>query len=201
MLVIGHSFAADMEDDRPGQVWADEICDNGIDDDGDGLIDCQDPDCSGFAGCSLLNSCSSLGENMVLNGDFDQGYFGFSSDYGRGINNKVNGTCNNHGWYIVGKRVGEAEYNQAPGAPGTYTSSDPNDISNRDVILGSLPDHTDGDGFFMYTDPNNILGSSLWYQDISVCAGQKYIFSVWVKALANREPIRLSLRVFCVRKK
>lgn len=28
-----------------------EICDNGIDDDGDGLIDCADPDCCGYAGC------------------------------------------------------------------------------------------------------------------------------------------------------
>lgn len=31
--------------------WAMEICDNGIDDDGDGYIDCYDPDCSGFVGC------------------------------------------------------------------------------------------------------------------------------------------------------
>lgn len=29
-----------------------EICDNGIDDDGDGYVDCYDPDCSGFVGCS-----------------------------------------------------------------------------------------------------------------------------------------------------
>ncbi|MGB3468230.1 MAG: LamG-like jellyroll fold domain-containing protein, partial [Cyclobacteriaceae bacterium] len=31
---------------------AQEICDNGIDDDGDGLIDCFDPDCSGEGSCS-----------------------------------------------------------------------------------------------------------------------------------------------------
>ncbi len=29
-----------------------ELCSNGIDDDGDGLIDCADPDCFGVAGCS-----------------------------------------------------------------------------------------------------------------------------------------------------
>src|SRR5205814_1340824 len=28
-----------------------ELCHNGIDDDGDGLIDCADPDCYGDAGC------------------------------------------------------------------------------------------------------------------------------------------------------
>ena len=29
-----------------------EICDNGIDDDNDGLVDCADPDCSAFADCT-----------------------------------------------------------------------------------------------------------------------------------------------------
>ena len=31
-----------------------EICDNGIDDDGDGLIDCQDPSCSGYGNCAVV---------------------------------------------------------------------------------------------------------------------------------------------------
>ncbi|MGA1044342.1 MAG: formylglycine-generating enzyme family protein, partial [Phycisphaerales bacterium] len=30
-----------------------EICDNGIDDDGDGLVDCDDPDCVGRSGCEV----------------------------------------------------------------------------------------------------------------------------------------------------
>ena len=33
------------------QVYTEEICDNRIDDDGDGLIDCLDPDCSGNETC------------------------------------------------------------------------------------------------------------------------------------------------------
>ena len=36
-----------------------EICDNGVDDDGDGLIDCDDPDCIGdpaCAGCSCIDA-------------------------------------------------------------------------------------------------------------------------------------------------
>jgi len=28
-----------------------EICNNGLDDDDDGLVDCKDPDCANFAGC------------------------------------------------------------------------------------------------------------------------------------------------------
>lgn len=40
-------FTFAISDDPPVA----EICDNGIDDDGDGLIDCDDPDCDSFAGC------------------------------------------------------------------------------------------------------------------------------------------------------
>lgn len=36
-----------------------EICDNGIDDDGDGLIDCEDPSCSGFGMCDVVEAPTS----------------------------------------------------------------------------------------------------------------------------------------------
>lgn len=36
-----------------------EICDNGIDDDGDGMTDCADPDCSSYVDCDLSFPCSS----------------------------------------------------------------------------------------------------------------------------------------------
>lgn len=35
-----------------------EICDNGIDDDGDGLVDCDDPSCSGVSSCPVSNNTS-----------------------------------------------------------------------------------------------------------------------------------------------
>ncbi len=40
-------------------VNAQEICDNGIDDDGDGLVDCADPDCEGDSNCNDTFACSS----------------------------------------------------------------------------------------------------------------------------------------------
>ena len=38
-----------------------EICDNGVDDDGDGLVDCEDPDCSAAANCnpSITEICNN----------------------------------------------------------------------------------------------------------------------------------------------
>ncbi|MDQ5930797.1 MAG: hypothetical protein QG594_2586 [Bacteroidota bacterium] len=38
-----------------------EICDNGADDDGDGLIDCEDPSCSGYASCPVIEAPTSGG--------------------------------------------------------------------------------------------------------------------------------------------
>lgn len=38
-----------------------EICDNGIDDDGDGLIDCEDPSCSGYGECDVIDPETSTG--------------------------------------------------------------------------------------------------------------------------------------------
>lgn len=40
-----------------------ENCTNGIDDDGDGLIDCEDPSCSGYAGCPVIQVSSSSSAN------------------------------------------------------------------------------------------------------------------------------------------
>ncbi|AWG21759.1 hypothetical protein FFWV33_09500 [Flavobacterium faecale] len=43
-----------------------EICDNGIDDDGDGLIDCEDPSCSGFGNCAVVDESVSGGNDGGL---------------------------------------------------------------------------------------------------------------------------------------
>jgi len=40
-----------------------EICDNGIDDDGDGLIDCEDPSCSGYGDCEVIELSSTSSAN------------------------------------------------------------------------------------------------------------------------------------------
>lgn len=43
-----------------------EICDNGIDDDGDGLIDCEDPSCSGFGDCEVIEPPTTGGNDGGL---------------------------------------------------------------------------------------------------------------------------------------
>lgn len=43
-----------------------EICDNGIDDDGDGLTDCEDPSCSGYGECEVIDPPTSSGNDNGL---------------------------------------------------------------------------------------------------------------------------------------
>ncbi len=44
-----------LRDDDAGP--ADEVCDNGHDDDADGLVDCDDPECASDESCSILPGC------------------------------------------------------------------------------------------------------------------------------------------------
>lgn len=44
-----------------------EICNNGLDDDGDGLIDCEDPDC-GAINITLTEDCETQGIDLTLSG-------------------------------------------------------------------------------------------------------------------------------------
>ncbi|MEO0471803.1 MAG: VCBS repeat-containing protein, partial [Bacteroidota bacterium] len=47
-----------------GPLLAQEICDNGLDDDNDGLVDCYDPDCAGNTDCNFYDldkiTCTSV---------------------------------------------------------------------------------------------------------------------------------------------
>ena len=51
-----------------GKIGTTEICDNGIDDDGDGAIDCADLDCASAANCKLCVADINLGTLVVGGG-------------------------------------------------------------------------------------------------------------------------------------
>jgi hypothetical protein len=58
VVAMGVGAAVSCSGDKPR-----EICFNGIDDDGNGLIDCADPDCAGKDGCPVIDygSCKRCG--------------------------------------------------------------------------------------------------------------------------------------------
>ncbi|MFK8058363.1 MAG: hypothetical protein AB8F78_19720 [Saprospiraceae bacterium] len=101
-----------------------EICNNGLDDDGDGLVDCLD--CSDCTSCSdndndgITDACDldddndgipdlvectnySLGPELIVNGGVENGYAHWTSDFSRGFNNfsLTNGGCPQMGWVAV----------------------------------------------------------------------------------------------------
>lgn len=158
--------------------------------------------CLGLASSGLSGqpaSCPYAGPNLIINGNFEQGYYGFTSDFGRGVNNATKGGCGTQGWIIVTQtnpHVSPACQIYPPalsaqyGAPNTLTSNNPDDPSNTSVVTlaicnNPLPDHSSGKGFFLTIDPDALPGRAYWKQQVPVCRNTNYLFSVWVR---NVEP-------------
>ena len=66
LFAFGPSSASNDGARCPTAPVSQEICDNGIDDDGDGLIDCEDPSCSGYGSCGVILPPTSGGNDGGL---------------------------------------------------------------------------------------------------------------------------------------
>lgn len=66
LFAFGPSSASNDGARCPTAPVPQEICDNGIDDDGDGLIDCEDPSCSGYGDCEVIEPPVSGGDGGGL---------------------------------------------------------------------------------------------------------------------------------------
>jgi hypothetical protein len=55
----GVSDGGDLGRDLGGGHLGHEICNNGLDDDGNGLVDCADPACASFPGCQTVHPCNA----------------------------------------------------------------------------------------------------------------------------------------------
>ncbi|MBU0459693.1 MAG: hypothetical protein KJ771_02700, partial [Nanoarchaeota archaeon] len=67
-LATNYNLLADIDDGScEYPIVSPEICDNGLDDDGDGLVDCQDPDCQNNPVCEVVNPVQeSIYENVKI---------------------------------------------------------------------------------------------------------------------------------------
>ena len=66
LFAFGPSSASNDGARCPTAPVLQEICDNGIDDDGDGLVDCEDPSCSGYGNCEVIVAPTSGGNDGGL---------------------------------------------------------------------------------------------------------------------------------------
>ncbi|MFK8103423.1 MAG: SdrD B-like domain-containing protein [Saprospiraceae bacterium] len=210
-----------------GSICA-EDCADGIDNDGDGLIDCQDCDeCATFAGCGdndgdgIGDLCDldddndgipdliecpgfTYGTELVINGDFEDAYANWTSNFNRGRNNNgpTRDGCSTQGWVAISpcasyNGICDSYYNYYGAIPdGSIVISDTygtgaNVISTTNCntsvdrcIAGPLPDHTTtGTGLSLYVDPSNIAGRAYWQQLVTVEAGKNYEFSAWIMVI------------------
>ncbi len=142
-----------------------EICNNGVDDDGDGLVDALDTDC---------NTCAFIGQNLIVNGEFDNGNTGFTSNY---VYTPINSMCGNWGIYGIGKSINQV------GAPIGCNNS-----------IWAASDRNGPSGNFMLIDPSNATGVNdrIWSQTVTVCPNTNYVFSVWTKNMYYAEAVGYS---------
>ena len=143
--------------------------------------------------------CAPLGRNLIINPSFEQGYYAFSSDFGRGVNNATHCNCATQGWILVaqiyphvspGCQNYPADLSAQYGGPNTATSPDPNHPSNTSVATiaicnAPIPDHTSGSGFFLTVDPDGCADRAYWRQSLQVCPNTNYYFSVWIRNIGG----------------
>ncbi len=114
------------------------------------------------------NLSVDMSENVVVNGDFEQGNVGFTSAYNYVSSSSVLG----EGYYTVGPNA----HNYHP-----------------DFYNGF--DHTSGTGNFMILNGAGTPNTNVWTQTVSVTPNTDYAFSTWVSSLVSGVPALLQFSV------
>lgn len=108
-------------------------------------------------------SSSVLTQNIIQNGDFEEGLEGFYSDYVYGYGGN---------WGLLS-------------AEGTYAI----DVNSSNVHnnFPSCTDHS-GTGNMLVVNGSNVLNSSIWCQTLSVAPNTTYQFSTWAMTVTSGNP-------------
>ncbi len=185
------------------------------DSDNDGIIDTVDLDDDNDGIPDIIECPTGItyGSELVLNGDFEDGYAHWTSDFSRGRDNNdsTKGGCSNQGWVAVSSCSSNngncGTYYNYPGSTpdGSVLITDSYGIGANVIATencntnegycnaASLPDHTTGTGFSVYIDPNDIAGESYWKQTVAIEAGNDYEFSVWVMVIEEDPTLELKI--------
>lgn len=160
-----------------------------IDDDNDGIPD--------------VDECNEVGPNLIANGDFEQGYRFWTSDFNRGRNNNgpTSDGCSTQGWVALspcatGNGICDPYYSYFGGTPaggtvitdayGTGANVIPTancNVSSQNCMPQILPDHTTGTGLSLYVDPSDVQGRTYWANTVTVLPFTDYKFSAWIMVI------------------
>lgn len=109
----------------------------------------------------LGDSDPIYGTSLIINGDFEQGDVGFSTDYILG----TGGT-----WGLLSD-------------PGTYAvNTNPNNVHNN---FYSCTDHTTSFGEMLIVNGADVANEKVWCQTVTVDPNKNYDFSAWVMSVEN----------------
>ncbi len=112
---------------------------------------------------TLTASAVDLNNNTIVNGDFEQGNIGFTSDYS----------------YSPGNLHPEGVYN---------ITTNPRFNHSGFAFCG---DHTSGNGNMMVVNGAGTPGQNVWCQTVSVLPNTEYVFSCWVTSVVASSPALL----------
>lgn len=112
-----------------------------------------------------LNS-QTIGNNLVINGDFSSGNSGFTSDYTSEFPNTSQAA------YWVG-----------------------NNANSWNVNFNACTEHTTGSGNMMMVNGSPVVGAKVWSQTINISPNTNYAFAVWIQSLASLNPARLRFSI------
>ena len=115
----------------------------------------------------LSGSAADLNNNLVVNGDFEQGNTGFTSDYG----------------YSPGNLVPEGIYDVLDNPQDDHPSFAPCD------------DHTSGAGSMMVVNGAGSPNQDVWCQTVSVIPNAQYVLSAWVTSVVAGSPALLQFSI------
>lgn len=112
--------------------------------------------------------------NLVTNGDFEQGNTGFTTDYGPGVGGAFGLLTN----------------------PGTYAiNTSPSNVHNN---FFSCVDHTTGTGNLMIVNGSNVPNTNVWCQNVTVTPNTDYLFSAWAISLENTNAANVATLNFLI---
>lgn len=119
-------------------------------------------------------ACASQSGELIVNGDFEDGDTGFTSDYD-GNPNPGGGLPPlwNPATYQVGTNAGDFHWDF------------------EGLAYSPFPWF----GSFMVVNGSNVDGMNVWCQDVAVIPGGEYDFSMWVQSLVTDNPASLQVEI------
>ncbi|MCX6210191.1 MAG: gliding motility-associated C-terminal domain-containing protein, partial [Bacteroidetes bacterium] len=120
------------------------------------------------ANTTYYYNTQTLGTNLIINGDFENGNTSFQTDY-------------------------TYHPSTAGGVQGIYHIA-----TNPNVWLSAFSackDHTSNGGNMMMIDGSTIANADIWKQTVNVQANTNYVFSGWVQSIVAQNPAQLVFKI------